>query len=791
MKNRNHHRMKVMKRLFYSLLSVCFVTAAVSCSKENPVEPATNHSDVFEEESSSNLRHVVISAYSSENSAPTRTELGNDNSVRFQEGDAISVLDATLGESEEDDRFVFREFKMVGSPDSYGNADFEGDVESDATSYFAFYSPSSSGSVELINRRFGTIDIHLSIPSSQNAVQESFDPKANASVARSENVDGIDKLYFRNIGSIIKFCLPSDIEYSKVVFTSIGGEQISGDIVFQSNLNISVDDFNLDALRFNDVSDESASVTLAGEMVPGHYYYAVVAPNDYDKGLRITAYDKDDVSLGSRLIPKITLERSKIYNIGELNTDFPGSGTVSDPYRIYTYGHLKKFAEKMSSPKTSDQYSSACYQQMADIDCNGDYIRIGGYYESDYHDRATPICFSGVYDGQSHSISNYKFKSQDDIYLENQYYGLFPHVKDASFYNMVLKPSSIFENPNPAQENIYDFYEVGALVGFVWTSGNSSGVTTIDNCSVEGDFTLYPKSGSTLIIGGLVGYAYDNVEMTYCVNNASITIDSNSETICGGLIGMIKAPDGLFNYSTICNVNRCRNFGKIHITNGKCIQTIAGGIVGYCMDSETCDVTLRMYDCVNYARISASSSSPSKYCTAGGILGCQASDGNYIVFEGYIEPYLYNCLNKGDIFAYGNDDDTYSGGISGYVYDKDTHFRLCVNTGTVSVSSEGKVGAITANTGDCINCYWTSAADYPSPPSIPGTLSGNKLYCYYYNTLSSSLLNKRKNCETTGEDDVLIHTYSDWSESKWKNCLFWKGSATFGSPDTLDLDFDE
>lgn len=788
--------MKVMKRLFYSLLSVCFVTAAVSCSKENPVEPATKDSDVFEEESSSNLRHVIFSAYSSENSAPTRTELGNDNSVRFQEGDAISVLDATLGESEEDDRFVFREFKMVGSPDSYGNADFEGDVESDATSYFAFYPSSSACSVELINRRFRSIDIHSSIPSSQNAIQESFDPKANASVARSENVDGVDKLYFRNIGSIIKFYLPSDIEYSKVVFNSIGGEQISGDIVFQSNLNISVDDFNLDALRFNDVSDESASVTLAGEMVPGHYYYAVVAPNDYDKGLRITAYDKDDVSLGSRLIPKITLERSKIYNIGELNTDFPGSGTVSDPYRIYTYGHLKKLAEKMSSSETAEQYFSACYQQMADIDCNGDYIRIGGYYESDYHDRATPICFSGVYDGQSHSISNYKLKSQDDIYLENQYYGLFPHVKDASFYNMVLKPSSIFENPNPAQENIYDFYEVGALVGFVWTSGNSSGVTTIDNCSVEGYFTLYPKSGSTLIIGGLVGYAYDNVEMTYCVNNASFKVVSNSETICGGLIGMIKAPDGLFNYSTICKISRCRNNGRIYIDNGKCSQTIAGGIVGYCMDSNSCDVSLRIWDCVNYANVTAISSSPSEYCSAGGIFGCQQSDGNWTIWDGNIEPYLYNCLNKGDIFASGDDDDTYSGGILGYVCDNDTHLRLCVNTGTVSVSPDGIAGAITASYGDCMFCYHLDANNYydtSSPiPDLPCSVSGSVKYCYFYNSLNEKSLNQRKNnWKMDGEEHEMIKDYSEWSPSQWESALFWKGSATFGSPDTLDLDFDE
>lgn len=773
-----------MKKLSYNLLLVLFVAAAFSCSKDNSVAPTTDDPDGVEEEASSNLRHVVFSAYSSENSAPTRTELGTGNSVRFQEGDAIMVLDASVGQT---DGFVFTKFQMKGSPDSYGNADFEGNVQSDASSFFAFYPSSSEYSVVVEGSTIVKVYLHSFIPSNQTAYQDTFDPKANTSIAKSENVDGVDKLCFKNLGSLIKFYVPTDIEYSKVVISSVNEESVAGEFQYQNSFtssSVSVDNPT--------PVDNCTSVTLAGDMVPGHYYYAVVAPNDYDKGLRITAYDKKGVSVGSRLIPKITLQRSKIYNIGELNTDFPGSGTVSDPYRIHTYGHLKKLAEKMSSSITSDQYSSACYQQMADIDCNGDYIRIGGYYESDYHDRATPICFSGVYDGQSHSISNYKLKSQDDIYLENQYYGLFPHVKDASFYNMVLKPSSIFENPQPDQVEIYDFYQVGALVGFVWTSGNSNGVTTIDNCSVEGDFTLYPKSGSTLIIGGLVGYAYDNVNMYYCVNNASITIDSKSETICGGLIGMIKSPDGITNYSTVCNVGRCRNSGKINIKNEECLQTIAGGIVGYCMDSQTCDVTLRIYDCVNYADISAVSSSPSKYCSAGGIFGCQQSDGNWTISGGYIEPYLYNCLNKGDIYASGDDDDTYSGGISGYVCDDDTHYRLCVNTGSVTVSSEGNAGAITANNGDCINCYWTDSADYPSKSVLGCTGSDVPDYCYYYKTLSSSILNNRKNCISTGEDDILINTTeSEWSDFEWQSALFWKGSATYGSTDSLDLDFDK
>ncbi|MHC4537394.1 MAG: hypothetical protein ACYS6K_25935, partial [Planctomycetota bacterium] len=145
-----------------------------------------------------------------------------------------------------------------------------------------------------------------------------------------------------------------------------------------------------------------------------------------------------------------------------------GSGTAGDPYRIYNAGQMNAIG---ADSNDWDKH----FKLMADID-------LGGYTGTSFNLIGFDVynSFVGVFDGNSHTISNFTWSSSGGDVI-----GLFRHVADA---NALIKDVELI-NPNIDAGNS----SVGSLVGYL-------GLGTVTGC--------YSKGGSVSggwYVGGLVG----------------------------------------------------------------------------------------------------------------------------------------------------------------------------------------------------------------------------------------------------------------------------------------------
>ena len=207
-----------------------------------------------------------------------------------------------------------------------------------------------------------------------------------------------------------------------------------------------------------------------------------------------------------------------------------GSGTVEDPYLIYT-------AEQLNTIGLIPSHWGKHFKLMADIDLSGftgDSFNIIG--TDIYHP------FTGVFDGNGHTISNFTYTSTGTGNI-----GLFRYIYDP---NAEIKNLGLIEPSVDAGTG----YHVGSLVGWL-----ESG--TITNCYVEGGSVegrhsvggLVGYNGGTITncyatgsvfgeqtAGGLVGYNQNSIFECYTSGNVS---GGNDSIFIGGLCGKSTGPD--------------------------------------------------------------------------------------------------------------------------------------------------------------------------------------------------------------------------------------------------------
>ena len=177
--------------------------------------------------------------------------------------------------------------------------------------------------------------------------------------------------------------------------------------------------------------------------------------------------------------------------IASVNLYGGGTGTKSDPYLINT-------AEQLNTIGLITCDWDKCFKLRADINLSNytetSFNIIGNHYNG----------FSGVFDGNGHSISFFTYKSNGKDTI-----GLFRYLggPDAEIKNLTLREPFVEGDTS-----------VGALVG----SMNG----TMANCSVKGGSVVGEK-----IVGGLVGNNHGII--TQCTSSASV---SGGEKI-GGLVG--------------------------------------------------------------------------------------------------------------------------------------------------------------------------------------------------------------------------------------------------------------
>ena len=201
-----------------------------------------------------------------------------------------------------------------------------------------------------------------------------------------------------------------------------------------------------------------------------------------------------------------------------------GTGGPNDPYLIYTAEQMNEIGLSVNWDDF-DKHFLLC----ADIDLStftGTSFNIIGNYGNP---------FTGIFDGNGHTISNFTYTSTTADYL-----GLFAYV---SGENAVIKDLGLI-NPNL---DAGTRWLVGSLVGYLREG-------TITNCYVEGGSVFsggYP-------VGGLVGSNSGTITNCYSTGSAS-----GNQSV-GGLVG--RSDNG-----TITN---CYSTGSV--SGGRCV----GGLVG-------------------------------------------------------------------------------------------------------------------------------------------------------------------------------------------------------------------
>lgn len=139
----------------------------------------------------------------------------------------------------------------------------------------------------------------ITIPTEQNAIIGTYDPRAFVAVAYTED----DVLRFDSAVSLLKFKMGSD-NVTEVTFAGWNGENLSG------TGNVS---YNSEGMP--EVAVNTTYVKLKGQFKKGSIYYVAVAPNTFSKGL-ICEFGLEKVRVTES---SIVLKPNQITDLGEIS----------------------------------------------------------------------------------------------------------------------------------------------------------------------------------------------------------------------------------------------------------------------------------------------------------------------------------------------------------------------------------------------------------------------------------------------------------------------------------------
>ena len=257
--------------------------------------------------------------------------------------------------------------------------------------------------------------------------------------------------------------------------------------------------------------------------------------------------------------------------------------------------------------------------------------------------------FAGTFDGNNHTVSGLKLESGSFEVPT----GLFCDLEaSGTIKNLIVRGSATT----------------------VWTTAGLVGrsADNIDNCK------NYINVTSEWDVGGVVGWAKDNVNVTNCKNYGNVNAMGNDGTDAAGagVVGCV---------SNNVAVTYCENHGEITGRNG--IAGIVGG------RGNTCNTNVTIQNCTNYASVTSSGN------MAGGIVAqMHAGAGQTAVVS--------NCVNEGAVYALNGD----SAGIVGCLYGY-AAADSCTNKGVITAGAGNVNGICTfdENEPSTTNCQDLSA----------------------------------------------------------------------------------
>ena len=224
---------------------------------------------------------------------------------------------------------------------------------------------------------------------------------------------------------------------------------------------------------------------------------------------------------------------------GEQSSELP-SWMLSDASTIYitTAQQLKQLADEVNA---GDSKSGKTVLLMNDIDLSvyPNWSPIGTL-NMNWSDVSRP--FSGVFDGQNHTISNLTCTS-----VTNGYAGLFGNF-DGTVQNLILRDAQITVEGQAAAV-VCENYK-GQVLNCAMIGGSVKGKSvaggvvcynrgTVENCYATGDVTSL-SGGRVCYAGGVVGYNYTEGTVQSCYAAGRVESEEHAGGAVGGNYGTVQ-----------------------------------------------------------------------------------------------------------------------------------------------------------------------------------------------------------------------------------------------------------
>ncbi len=225
-----------------------------------------------------------------------------------------------------------------------------------------------------------------------------------------------------------------------------------------------------------------------------------------------------------------------------------GSGTADDPYVIATEQQLVDFNMAIN---TDENFSDVYILLGADINLSNEWSLAGGN---------TPYPFSGVFDGQGHTISGLRIGSEESP-ASYKYAGLFPYLLGAIVKDVRFTDAKIYTSTNDDSR-----YYAGVLAAATEAEGTDG---YIDSVYVSDAYVSVATNSGAAYAAGLVGYDMDNV-IANCKVEATVSASSKSAWNYAGVLTGLTAWSAIINNRVSGSVSVSANLNK----------AAAGGIAG-------------------------------------------------------------------------------------------------------------------------------------------------------------------------------------------------------------------
>ena len=233
------------------------------------------------------------------------------------------------------------------------------------------------------------------------------------------------------------------------------------------------------------------------------YYYGTITLG-YNGPMATTNFSLDGTHLNDNSFTISTDNAAFDDGTATIKWDFPGRGTVGDPYQISSAAVWNYLADQVNA---GTNYSGKYFQQTGDFTVSSKII---GYPTDDTH----YVTFNGIYDGNGCTITASISKSDE------RYVAPFHCIANATIKNVIVTGSVTVSGSASIERRRHP----AGLVGV------TAGTCILQNCRVSANV-----SGCDYM-GGLIGHTQNaNITITGCVYSGTLTASDANNT--GGLIG--------------------------------------------------------------------------------------------------------------------------------------------------------------------------------------------------------------------------------------------------------------